>query len=135
MKLSELASQTGATCNSSDGDIEITGAAGLGEAKAGQVAFLSNPRYTSKVNETGASAIYVSAETEVARDDLAVLRAKDPYLAFTRALNVFHPRPDFTPYLDQSAVIDSSTTIPQQVYIDAHVSIGKNVTLGDRVRI
>ena len=26
--------------------------------------------------------------------DLAVLRAKDPYLAFTRALIAFHPRPD-----------------------------------------
>jgi UDP-3-O-[3-hydroxymyristoyl] glucosamine N-acyltransferase len=135
MKLSELAAQTGATCENSDGDIEISGAAGLGEAEAGQVTFLSNPRYASKVAATAASAIYVSADAEVGRDDLAVLRAKDPYLAFTRALNVFNPRATFAPYLDSSAVIDSSTRVPAESFIAANVAIGKNVSLGERVRI
>jgi len=135
MKLSELAAQTGATCENSDGDIEITGAVGIGEAEAGQVTFLSNPRYASQVATTAASAIYVSTETELAREDLAVLRAKDPYLAFTRALNVFHPRPEFAPHRDPSAVIDPSTKLPPEVFIDAHVKIGKNVTLGERVRL
>src|SRR5947208_6451979 len=135
MKLSDLAAQTGARCETSDGDIEITGAAGLDQAEAGQVTFLSNPRYTSKVATTGASAIYVAEDTDVARADLAILRAKDPYLAFTRALIVFHPRAGFESYWDPTAVIDSSTRIPKEVFIDAHVAIGKNVVIGDRVRI
>ena len=135
MKLSELAAQTGATCSPSDGDIEIAGAAGLDQAESGQVTFLANPRYTSRVKTTGASAIYVGESVEVARADLAVLRAKDPYLAFTRAMIVFHSRPDFESYWDPTAVIDSSTRIPREVFIDAHVAIGKNVVIGDRVRI
>ncbi len=135
MKLAELAAQTGARCETSDGDIEIIGAAGLDQAEPGQVTFLSNPRYTSLVATTGASAIYVGEEAEVSRPDLAVLHAKDPYLAFTRALIAFHPRAEFESYWDSTVVIDSSTRIPKEVFIDAHVAIGKNVRIGERVRI
>jgi UDP-3-O-[3-hydroxymyristoyl] glucosamine N-acyltransferase len=135
MKLSDLAAQTGAQFHSSDGDIEITGAAGLDQAAPGQVTFLSNPRYTPKVAATGASAIYVADGVEVARPDLAVLRAHDPYLAFTRALIVFNPAADFEPYCDATAVIDSSSRVPKESFIDAHVAIGKNVKLGNRVRL
>ncbi|PYS24543.1 MAG: UDP-3-O-(3-hydroxymyristoyl)glucosamine N-acyltransferase [Acidobacteria bacterium] len=135
MKLSELATQTGALCETRDGDIEITGAAGLDEAQTGEVTFLSNPKYANKLATTRASAIYVSDEVEITHADLALLRAKDPYLAFTRALIVFHPRADFEPYWDPTAVIDSSTRVPKEVFIDAHVAIGKNVVIGDRVRI
>ncbi|HEY8205088.1 MAG TPA: LpxD N-terminal domain-containing protein, partial [Pyrinomonadaceae bacterium] len=111
MKLSELASLTGARCESSDGDIEITGAAGLEQAEPGQVTFLSNPRYTPKVAATGASAIYVAEDIEIPRADLAVLRAKDPYLAFTRALIAFHPQPQVEPAIHASAVIDETAKI------------------------
>src|ERR1700694_759002 len=107
MKLSELAAQTGARCEPADADIEIEGAAGLDQAELGQVTFLSNPRYTSRVNTTGASAIYVSEDAEVARADIAVLRAQDPYLAFTRALILFHSRPSLAPTIHPSAVIDA----------------------------
>jgi UDP-3-O-[3-hydroxymyristoyl] glucosamine N-acyltransferase len=135
MKLSELAAKTGAQFQFSDGDIEITGAAGLDRAEPGQVTFLSNPRYTPKIAATGASAIFVTENVEVPRADLAVLRAKDPYLAFTRALIAFNPAADFEPYWDPTAVIDSTSPVPKEVFIDAHVAIGKNVRLGNRVRI
>jgi len=135
MKLFDLATQTGAECALADGEIEIKAAAGLDEAQPGDVTFLSNPKYANKVASTRASAIYLSEEVEIARDDIALLRAKDPYLAFTRALIVFHPRPDFVAYWDPTAVIDSSTKVPKDVFIDAHVAIGKNVALGNRVRI
>src|SRR5437764_12051731 len=135
MRLAELAAQTGARCETSDGDIEITGAAGLDQAEPGQVTFLSNPRYTPKISSTGASAIFVAEGLEVPRPNLAVLRANDPYLAFTRALIAFNPAADFEPYWDPTAVIDSSSRVPKEVFIDAHVAIGKNVKLGTRVRL
>jgi UDP-3-O-[3-hydroxymyristoyl] glucosamine N-acyltransferase len=135
MKLSKLAAQTGAEYSNGDDDIEITGAAGLEQAELGQVTFLSNPRYTPKIADTRASAIFVADDVEVPRADLAVLRAKDPYVAFTRALIAFHPQTPFEPYWDPTAVIDSSTHVPKEIFIDAHVAIGKNVRLGNRVRI
>src|SRR6266478_4664502 len=60
MKLSELATLTGARIDGGTDDIEILGAAGLDDARHGQVTFLANPRYTPRVNSTLASAIYVA---------------------------------------------------------------------------
>jgi len=135
MKLSELAAQTGARCEAHHGDLEIEGAAGLDQAGAGQVTFLANPRYTPRVKTTHASAIYVSEDAEIGRNDIAVLRAKDPYLAFTRALILFHPDVSFQPSVHPSAVIDSTARVADGVFIGAHVVIGKNVEIGERVRI
>lgn len=135
MRLSKLALQTGAQFASGDGEIEITGAAGLDQAEPGQVTFLSNPRYTSKVASTGASAIYVSEDAAIERADLALLRATDPYLAFTRALNVFHPRPSFESGIDPAAVIDLTAKTGEGTFIGARTVVGANVRIGERVLI
>ena len=135
MNLFDLATQTGAVCAVVDGNIEINAAAGLDEAKAGDVTFLSNPKYTNKVATTRASAIYVSDGAPVERDDIAVLRTKDPYLAFTRALVLFHPRPSFESGIDPAAVIELSAKTGEGTFIGARSVIGANVTIGDRVLI
>src|SRR6185369_9645209 len=44
MKLSELAALTAACIDESSGDVEISGAAGLDDARDGDVSFLANPR-------------------------------------------------------------------------------------------
>src|SRR5687767_2351879 len=135
MKLSELAELAHARTEPSDGDIEVTGAAGLDQAEPGHVTFLSNPRYTPKIATTGAFAIFVGEEVEVARADLAVLRAKDPYLAFTRALIAFHPRPAAESAIHASAVIDQTATIGAECFVGPNAVVGKNSRIGDGVRI
>jgi UDP-3-O-[3-hydroxymyristoyl] glucosamine N-acyltransferase len=134
MKLSELAEQAGAQLESGEADVEIFGAAGLGEATAGQVTFLSNPRYTSRVQTTHATAIFVGAGVEVGRD-IAVLRANDPYLAYTRALRLFHPETAFEPSIHAAAVIDPSAQIGEGVWIGAGAVVGRNARIGAGVRI
>ena len=126
---------TGAQHQSSDGDIELTGAAGLEQAEPGQVTFLSNPRYTPKIAATAASAIFVGEDVEVTRADLAVLRAKDPYLAFTRALIAFHPRPGAESAIHESAVIDETATVGAECYVGPNAVVGKNSRIGSRVRL
>jgi UDP-3-O-[3-hydroxymyristoyl] glucosamine N-acyltransferase len=134
MKLSELAERTGAALEGGDPETEISGAAGLDEATTGHVTFLSNPRYTPRVQTTRASAIYVAEATEVSRD-IAVLRARDPYLAYTRALRLFHPEATFEPFVHPSAVIDATAQIGAGVWIGAHVVIGKGTRIGNNVRL
>jgi UDP-3-O-[3-hydroxymyristoyl] glucosamine N-acyltransferase len=135
MKLFDLATATGAECAITEGDLEISAAAGLDEAQPGDVTFLSNPKYTNKVGTTRASAIYLSENAEIARNDIAILRAKDPYLAFTRALVVFHPRPAFEPGIDPAAVIELSARTGDGTFIGARSVVGANVKIGERVRI
>jgi len=135
MKLSELAGRTGARADERHSDIEIKGAAGLDEAEAGQVAFLSNPRYTPRVQTTRASAVYVGEGVEVEREDIALLRARDPYLAYTRALLVFHPEETFEPLIHPSAVIDPTARLGDGVAVGACSVVGRGVVVGDRVRL
>lgn len=133
MKLSELAQLTGARVEGPD-DIEITGAAGLDEASEGHVTFLANPRYTPRVNTTNASAIYLSEEALTDRS-IAILRVKDPYLAYTRALRIFHPEPQLAAHIHPSAVIDPSARVATNVTIGACAVIGRNAEIAEGVCI
>ena len=133
MKLSELASLTGATVEGS-GDLEIISAAGLDDANQGDVTFLANPRYTPRINTTKASAIYLAADVTTDRA-IAVLRAKDPYLAYTRALRLFYPEPQLEPFIDPAAVIDPSAKIAAGVRIGPCAVIGRNTQIASGVWI
>jgi UDP-3-O-[3-hydroxymyristoyl] glucosamine N-acyltransferase len=135
MKLSELADKTGAQVEGDFPELEIEGAAGLDEAGPGHVTFLANPRYTPRLASTRASAVYVAEGVEVGRADIAVLRARDPYLAYTRALRVFHPEPEFEAFIHPSAVVDPSARLGAGVAVGACAVVGANVVLGDRVRV
>lgn len=134
MKLRELARLTGATLDEKYGDVEIEGCAGLDDATEGHVTFLSNPRYAARVHTTRASAIYVAENVEVERD-IPLLRARDPYLAYTRALRLFHPEPKLTPSVHPTAVIDSSARVAADAFIGAHVVIGRDAEIGAGVTI
>src|SRR5437763_4934756 len=133
MKLAELARQTGAEVEG-DNELEITGAAGLDEAEPGHVTFLANPRYTPRVQTTRASAIYLAAGSAAGRE-IAVLRARDPYLAYTRALRLFYPEPTFEPFIHSAAVIDPTARIDEHVWIGACAVIGRNAVLASGVRV
>ena len=147
MNIAELAERTGAQLEG-DAALEISSAAGLDIAGPGQVTFLANPRYTGQVQTTHAAAIYLGDKmTTEGRADLAVLRVRDPYLGYTRALRLFHPAPVCVPALHPTAVIDPTAEVSPQARIGAHVVIGSgchiaagthiypNVTIYDGVTI
>ena len=134
MRLVELAEQTNAQLEG-DGEVDINGVAGLDEAMPGHVTFLANPRYTPRMQTTRASAIYLAEGVATGRNDLAVLRARDPYLAYTRALRLFHPEPAFESFIHPAAVIDSSAHVAARVWIGACVVVGRNVEIADGVRL
>ena len=134
MKLSELATCTGARIDGEALDIEIFGAAGMDDAREGQVTFLANPRYTPRVNTTLASAIYLSEEAQIEKS-IPILRTKDPYLAYTRALRLFHPEPELQPSIHPAAVVDVTARIAPRVSIGACSVIGRNVEIAEGVCI
>jgi UDP-3-O-[3-hydroxymyristoyl] glucosamine N-acyltransferase len=134
MKLSELAALTAASVDENSGDLEIAGAAGLDDAGPGDVTFLANPRYTPRVSTTRASAIYLSEDARIDRE-IPILRARDPYLAYARALRLFHPEPAFAPFIHESAVVDPSATVAANVWIGACAVIGPSSRIAEGVRI
>lgn len=135
MKLSELAEKTFAAIEKGDANLEIIAAAGMDLAQTGDITFLANPKYTPQIKETKASAIFLNEKTSIERDDIAVLRCKDPYLAYTRALRLFHPEIEIIPSIHPTAVIDESAKVAANVEIKANVVIGKDCEVAENVKI
>jgi UDP-3-O-[3-hydroxymyristoyl] glucosamine N-acyltransferase len=135
MKLSELAEMTFSTVERGDKTAEISDAAGLDIAKPGDVTFLANPKYTSQVSDTKASAIFLSEGVTIDRDDIAVLRAKDAYLAYTRALRSFHPVEPVIAGIHPTAIIDSTSSVSAEAEVAAYVVVGKNCRIESGVKV
>ncbi len=127
MKLGELAERLGCELEG-DRKIEITGVASLAEAERGELTFLANPRYRSAVRTTRASAIVVAPGA--GSMPLAALRTPDPYYAFARAIELFHPAPRPAPGIHPTAEVSASAQIGQGAHIGPFCFVDDNVRIG-----
>lgn len=138
MKLSEIARRLECRLDG-DGSVEITGVAGIEEAKPGQITFLANRRYRPLIGKTRASAIIVSKEEGAIR--IPALRSTNPYLDFARALEFFYEPPRYSGGIHASAVISATARIGDRAHIgpycfvDDDVVIGRNAVLHSFVAI
>lgn len=127
MKLREIAQTLGCQLHG-DGEIDITGVAGMEHAGPSHLTFLANPKYAHKVKHTRAAAILASAPIEGL--NIATLISSNPYLDFARALELFYQPPRPRPGIHPTAAIAASAVIGEGASIGAFVCIGDNVTLG-----
>ncbi len=128
MKLGELAAQLESTLEG-PADLEISGVAGMDEATAGEITFLSNPKYISKVKTTKAAAIIAGAQIDTLGKP--ALRSADPYMTFARALEVFYPPQKPVAGIHPTAVIASGTRLGRNASIGPYVVIESGVEIGD----
>jgi UDP-3-O-[3-hydroxymyristoyl] glucosamine N-acyltransferase len=135
MKLADLAREISCVIESGSPDIDITSAAGLDIAGQNDVSFLANPKYTPQVKETNAGAVILNDGVDADRVDIAILRAKDAYVAYTLALRLFFPDPPVVPGIYKTASIDPSSRVDETAEIHANVVIGKNCIVEAGVRI
>ena len=128
MKLSEVAARLGAKLENGSGNAEITGVAGIEDAGEGQVTFIANPKYAGAARNTRASAIIASED--FASSSTAILRSKNPYLAFAHAIELFYEAPKYAPGVHSTAVLHPSAKIGRGAHIGPYVVIDENVELG-----
>jgi UDP-3-O-[3-hydroxymyristoyl] glucosamine N-acyltransferase len=133
MKLSEIASRLGARLENGSPDTEISGVAGIEEAGEHQLTFIANRKYAAAARTTRASAVIVSEDFPAGAT--AVLRSKNPYLAFARALEFFYQPPAYTPGIHPTAVVHPSAKIGLGAHIGPYVVIDEDVVIGDRAVI
>jgi UDP-3-O-[3-hydroxymyristoyl] glucosamine N-acyltransferase len=88
MKLGEIAARLECQLEGPE-NLEITGVAGMDEATSGELTFLANPKYRSKIKTTQAAAIIASPMEDL--KGRPALRSANPYLTFAKALEFFHP--------------------------------------------
>jgi UDP-3-O-[3-hydroxymyristoyl] glucosamine N-acyltransferase len=129
MKLRELAERLGGRLDG-DGELEINRVAGILDAEPGDLTFLANPKYEKSLGTTRASAVLLRDDAPAA--PCAMLRVADPYLAFARAVGLFHTPPTPPPGVDPHAVVAPDARIGAGVSIGAFVVIGAGAVIGDR---
>ena len=132
MKLRELAGVVGAEMNCSD-DIEITGVAGLHEATAGCVTFISGNQHLQKLEHSQASAAFVPRDTP--EINFPVLRVKNPRLAFAKALQLFYVPPYCPTGISDKAAIGTNVIVGVQPSIHPFVTVADGARIGDRVTL
>jgi len=129
MKLSQLSEALHAQLENGSPNTDITGVAGIEEATTGHVTFVANPKYASAAKITKASAVIVAENFPPV--SAALLRSKNPYLAFARAIELFYHPPQYRPGVHPTAVVHPSARIGKKAHIGPYVVIDENVSIGD----
>lgn len=129
MTLADIAAALGASLENADPGTEITGVAGIEEAAAGQITFVANPKYAANARTTKASAVIVSEDFPSIATGM--LRSRNPYLAFARAIGLFYKSPAYEAGVHPSAVIAPTARIGDNAHIGAYVVIEDDVQIGN----
>jgi UDP-3-O-[3-hydroxymyristoyl] glucosamine N-acyltransferase len=136
MNLGELAKHLGADLVAAEGDTlasaaarTIDGVAGIETAGPTTLTFIANPKYAAQARTTHAAALIVDPAFPTLKTP--TLRTPNPYLAWSRAIELFHPAPHYEPGIHRTAVIAPSARIGHRAHIGAYVVIGEHCLLGD----
>src|SRR5262249_27144554 len=132
MKLRDLAEPLSCVLDG-DGEIEITGVNTLEAAVEGQLSFLTNPKYRAEDASTKASALIVPREAPAMGRSL--LRSGNAYLAFAKALEIFHPRIRPKAGTHPTAWVDPTATLAEGVSIGAFSFVGEGVVIGSGTEV
>lgn len=131
MNVAEIAEKLGGVLEG-DGAAEITGLAGIQEARAGDITFLANPRYASAVARTKATAIIVDKDW-TGSCQCAVIRVKSADRAFAVAASMLGPRPvEHEPGVHPTAVIADDVELSKDVSVGPYCVLEAGVKVGDR---
>lgn len=136
MKLSEIANIIGADLTGNP-ELEIRGPGKIETSNIDQITFISNPLYKKHYKTTKAGAIIVSKDFvfPTNRDDISILKVKDPYFAFVKLLELFEVKRIKNVGISSSSVIAEGVVVGKDVYIDDFVKIGVNTVIGENTEI
>ena len=114
-----------------DGSIQITGVAEITSAKEGDLSFVANPKYVTKIPLCRASAMIVPKDLET--DFRPVIRSSNPYLTFTQALYLFHKdKRKLSGGVHSSSQVDPSVRLGKDITVMPHAIVEKDAVIGDR---
>lgn len=120
-----------------DSATKINMLAKIQDAKPGQIAFLSNPKYEHFIYETKASAVIVKKDFAPKKNvSSSLIMVDDPYSSFTVLLEEYHKMMSFQKEgIEEPCFIGSNCTVGSAIYRGAFSYIGSNVKIGDNVKV
>jgi UDP-3-O-[3-hydroxymyristoyl] glucosamine N-acyltransferase len=111
-----------------DGSVQITGVAGIEDARPGEITFAASHRVVAQAINSPATAVIIPVNVnEIAKP---AIKVANPRLAFAQILTNFFPPAVAIPAIHPTAVIGANFH-GCGCAIDALVYIGDNVTIGE----
>ncbi|HYA25773.1 MAG TPA: UDP-3-O-(3-hydroxymyristoyl)glucosamine N-acyltransferase, partial [Terriglobales bacterium] len=129
MKLADIASALGVRLENGSPDTKIHGVAGIEQAGPGHITFVANPKYAAAAKTTKASAVIVAEDFPAI--SAAMLRSKNPYLAFARCIELFYQPPRYAPAVHPTAVVHASARIGANAHLGPYAVIDEGVEIGN----
>jgi UDP-3-O-[3-hydroxymyristoyl] glucosamine N-acyltransferase len=131
MKLADIAKALNARLDNASPNTEITGVSGIEQAAPGQLTFVSNPKYNAAAKTTKASAVIVAENFPAI--NTGMLRSKNPYLAWAKAIELFYRPPTYAPGIHPTAVVHpkAKKKLGKNAHIGPYVVIDEDVVIGD----
>jgi UDP-3-O-[3-hydroxymyristoyl] glucosamine N-acyltransferase len=116
-----------------DAAIEIRRVAKIEEAGPGDVTFLANPKYASKLAATQASAVIMNGTEHAA--PCAIIRSGSPYLTFARAAALLSPVTPPAPGIHAQASVAADAVVDRSATVGPFAVIGSGAEVGARTII
>jgi len=113
------------------GDPEITVSSGatLTSAETGQITFLANPGYKSRLSATRATAV-VLARPALSECPCSALVAEEPYVAWAKILQILHPDSVARPGIHPGAIVEDGAEIDPGAEVGPFCRVGAGARIG-----
>lgn len=131
--LAELAEKLGAEFTG-DGQAVIGRAQAFETAQQGDITFAADTAYRARLADCRASAIII-APPAVENAGASLLIAKNPKLAFARAIQALHGRPHTPAGVSADFIKGEGCVLGERLSIHSRVTLGKEVSIGDEVTL
>lgn len=106
------------------------------EGVAGNLSFLSNPKYEHYLYTTGASVVLVNRDLKLKQPVKATLvRVDDSYGALAKLLTYIEAQRPRKKGIHPTAIVEESATVGRDVYIGPYAYIGDGAIIEDEVQI
>jgi UDP-3-O-[3-hydroxymyristoyl] glucosamine N-acyltransferase len=116
-----------------DPTVIIESASTLDNAGAGQITFLSNPKYAPRVKETQAATVLVAKEVQTNAVQIIV---EDPYYAFMQAVVLLHGHREHPEIgISPQATVSESAAIGNNCNIHPYAIVHDKAVVGDNCQI
>ncbi|MFQ5543800.1 MAG: UDP-3-O-(3-hydroxymyristoyl)glucosamine N-acyltransferase, partial [Nitrospiria bacterium] len=114
-------------------DLLITGVAPINDAKAGEAAFITHPKYEKKARLSKASVLI--SKKRIAGVNKTFLLVHDPYFAFSKLLSFFHALQSYPPGISSEASIGEAVLIGEGASVAPFARIEDRARIGEAVRV
>lgn len=131
LQLTEIVARLGGSLEG-DGSVVVTQVGTLASAGAGQIAFLTNPKYRQQLQSTRAAAVIVPPQF-ASDTSLPRIVHQNAYAYYARVVALLNPQGSRIAGVHPSAVVDSK--VPSSASIGANVVIGADVVIGENVTV